>query len=200
LERMLINGVLPMKKVIILFFAFLPVAAFAQTGMILSAMIVGNDTFPAYELQDVVVVSKRIFKDQLEQYRFNQLKRNVMVVYPYAKEAGGIFRAINDTLSTIEKKKDRNKFVNKKEAELDRLFESDLKNLTVTQGEILTKLVARETSMSVYNLIREFKNPLSAFYWNKMSQFLGYSLRYEYDPQQEKDIELIVRSIEGDYY
>lgn len=122
-----------------------------------------------------------------------------MVVYPFAKEAGGIFNEVNANLASMNKKKDQKKFMKQKEDELNVLFEGELKNLTITQGEILCKLVARETNSSVYDLIREFKNPFSAFYWNKMSQFLGYSLRYEYDPQQEKDIELIVRSLEGNY-
>src|SRR4030095_9099301 len=188
-----------MKRIFFIMLMVYPVTMHAQTSMILPVVIVGNDTFPAYQLQDIIVVSKRVFKYQLAQYRFNQLKRNVMIVYPYAKEAGAIFRQINDTLSSISKNRDRKKYMKKKEAELDNLFEDDLKNLTVVQGEILTKLVARETGMSVYDLIKEFKNPFSAFYWNKMSQFLGYSLRYEYDPQEEKDIEFIVRSIEGGY-
>jgi len=171
----------------------------AQTGMLLPIVVIGNDTFPTYQIPDIVVVSKRTFKDPLEQSRFNQLKRNVTIVYPYAKEAGAIFRDINTTMEAIEKKRERKKFMKLKEDELDVLFEGDLKNLTVTQGEILCKLVARETGMSVYDLITEFKNPLSAFYWNKMSSFLGYSLRYEYDAQQEKDLEFIVRSLEGIY-
>lgn len=167
--------------------------------MLLPAVVVGMDTFPAYQLQDVVVVSKRIFKNGEEQSRFNALKRNVMVVYPFAKEAGSIFNEVNAAMSAMDKRRDRKKFMKQKEDELDVLFEGELKNLTITQGEILCKLVARETNKSVYDLIKEFKNPFSAFYWNKMSQFLGYSLRYEYDAQQEKDIELIVQSIEGNY-
>ncbi|MBA2407256.1 MAG: DUF4294 domain-containing protein [Chitinophagales bacterium] len=170
-----------------------------QTAMLLPIVVIGNDTFPSYQIPDIIVVSKRTFKDPLEQSRFNQLKRNVTIVYPYAKEAGTIFREINSTMSSLDKKRERKKFMKLKEDELDELFEGDLKNLTVTQGEILCKLVARETGMSVYDLITEFKNPVSAFYWNKMSQFLGYSLRYEYNPQQEKDIEFIVRSLEGIY-
>src|SRR5580765_4305834 len=141
---MLIKPVHSMKRrsILSLLIALLPFVTHAQTGMLLPAMIVGRDTFPAYQLQDIVVISKRVFKDQLEQYRFNQLKRNVMIVYPYAREAGEIFRQINDTLPLIDKKKDRKKFMKNKENELDNLFEGDLKNLTVTQGEILTKLVA----------------------------------------------------------
>ncbi|MBK9732993.1 MAG: DUF4294 domain-containing protein [Chitinophagaceae bacterium] len=188
-----------MKNKLLLLLFILPVLSQAQTGMLLPAVIIGTDTFPAYQIQDIVVVSKRIFKSGEEQSRFNALKRNVMIVYPFAKEAGGIFNEVNAAMSSMDKKKERKKFMNQKEEELNVLFEGELKNLTITQGEILCKLVARETGNSVYDLIREFKNPLSAFYWNKMSQFLGYSLRYEYDPQQEKDIEFIVRSIEGNY-
>ena len=188
-----------MKRILLLFLSLLPFELKAQTGMLLPVVIVGSDTFPAYQLQDVVVVSKRTFKDPLEQSRFNQLKRNVLIVYPYAKEAGAIFREVNEHMASLEKNRDRKKYMRQKEEELDVLFEDQLKNLTVTQGEILCKLIARETGMSVYDLVKEFKNPVSAFYWNKMSQFLGYSLREQYDPQQERDIEFIVRSIEGGY-
>ncbi len=190
-------GVMKNRALFVLF--MLPLTIHAQTGMLLAAVVVGRDTFPAYQLQDVVVVSKRIFKSGEDQSRFNALKRNVLVVYPFAKEAGGIFNEVNAAMASMDKRKERKRFIKQKEEELNVLFEGELKNLTITQGEILCKLVARETGNSVYDLIREFKNPLSAFYWNKMSQFLGYSLRYEYDPQQEKDIEFIVRSIEGNY-
>ena len=40
-------------------------------------------------------------------------------------------------------------------------------------------------------------NPFSAFYWNKLSGLYGYSLKQNYDPQEDRDIEMIVRSIEG---
>lgn len=188
-----------MKLQLLLLLFVLPLFGKAQTGLLLPAIVVGMDTFPAYEIQTIVVVSKRIFKSAEEQSRFNALKRNVMAVYPFAKEAGGIFNEINTQMTILDKKKDRKKFMKEKEDQLNVLFEGELKNLTITQGEILCKLVARETGTSVYDLVREFKNPLSAFYWNKMSQFLGYSLRYEYDPQAEKDIEFIVRSLEGNY-
>lgn len=177
---------------------FLSGNLFAQSeGQLLPLIIMGEDSFPTCTLREVVVVSKRIFKDQAEQYQYNRLRHNVVVVYPYAKEAGTIFREINDELATIDRKKDRKRFVKSKEKELDMLYENSLKNLTVTQGDLLVKLIARETGLTVYELISEFKNPYSAFYWNKLSFFYGYSLKQEYDPQQQRDIEMIVRSIEG---
>lgn len=168
-----------------------------SSGKLLPIMILNGDTFLTCTLQEVVVVSKRTFKDPTAQARFNQLRRNILIVYPYAKEAGDLFRDINEQLSAMDRKKERKQYVKEREKELDQLYENSLKNLTVTQGEILVKLIARETGQNVYDLISEFKNPFSAFYWNKLSGLYGYSLKQNYDPQEERDIEMIVRSIEG---
>ncbi len=191
-----------MKKVIILLFILTSFEARLRAqveGQLLPLVVVGNDSFPTCTLQEVVVVSKRVFKDQADQYRYNRLRDNIVTVYPYAKEAGTIFSEINDQLAQMDKKKERKKFVKQKEKELDMLYENSLKNLTVTQGDLLVKLIARETGLTVYELISEFKNPFSAFYWNKLSAFYGYSLKQQYDPQEQRDIEMIVRSIEGSF-
>jgi len=186
------------KLLIVILLAGTHLFAHAQTdGMLLPLLVVGDDTFPTCTLQEVMVVSKRVFKNQVDQYRYNQLRQNIIAVYPYAKEAGTLFSELNEQLSTMDKKKDRKRLVKQKEKELDMLYENSLKNLTVTQGDLLVKLIARETGMSVYDLIKEFKNPMSAFYWNKLSAFYGYSLKQDYDPQEQRDIEMIVRSIEG---
>src|SRR5205085_1732474 len=100
-------------------------------GKLLPIMILNGDTFLTCTLQEVVVVSKRTFKDPVAQARFNQLKRNVLIVYPYAKEAGELFRDINDQLSAMDRKKERKKYVKEREKELDQLYENSLKNLTV---------------------------------------------------------------------
>jgi hypothetical protein len=189
-----------MKRLILLLIPWLygQSTVFAQAeGQLLPIVVVGGDSYPTCTLQEVVIVSKRAFKDQADQYRYNRLRDNVVTVYPYAKEAGNIFREVNDELARIDKKKDRKRFVKQKERELDMLYENSLKNLTVTQGDLLVKLIARETGLTVYELISEFKNPFSAFYWNKLSAFYGYSLKQDYDPQEQRDIEMIVRSIEG---
>jgi hypothetical protein len=187
-----------------LVFFLLSVMLFSQPaqaqseGKLLPLFIVGNDTFPTCTLAEVVVVSKRQFKDQVAQYQYNRLKQNIIAVYPYAKEAGAIFRELNDELSILNTKREKKRFMKLKEKELDALYESSLKNLTVTQGDLLVKLIARETGLTVFELIEEFKNPMSAFYWNKLSGLYGYSLKQEYDPQEQRDIEMIMRSIEGD--
>jgi len=201
LEQMLKYQVVNFFMKRILIFSFMvclaPLAHAQNSGMLLPTLVLNGDTFLTCTLQEVVVVSKRTFKDPIAQAQFNQLRKNVLIVYPYAKEAGDLFRDINEQLSAMDRKKERKKYVKEREKELDQLYENSLKNLTVTQGAILVKLIARETGQNVYDLISEFKNPFSAFYWNKLSGLYGYSLKQDYDPQEDRDIEMIVRSIEG---
>ena len=83
-----------MIRLVFIALLFSHFTSMAQTGLLLPAVIIGRDTLPAYQLQDIVVVSKRIFKNAEEQSRFNALKKNVMIVYPFAKEAGSIFKTV----------------------------------------------------------------------------------------------------------
>src|SRR6478672_5094175 len=95
-------------SLIIGFILCLSLFAKAQSGgMLLQTLVLNGDTFLTCTLQEVVVVSKRTFKDPIEQALFNQLKRNVIIVYPYAKAAGDLFRDINEQLYHMDKKKER---------------------------------------------------------------------------------------------
>ena len=173
----------------------------AQTGdgVIVPYVIEHNDTFPILTLPDFVVVSKRVFKSSFEQNKYNLLKKNVILVYPYALKAGEIFYEVQKELADKESKRDRKKFLKEKEKELDEQFKEPLKNLTTVQGELLVKLIARQTGQNCYELIKDLKSPVSAFFWNNASKLWGYDLKVPYDPQEDKDIELIVRGIENKF-
>ncbi len=187
-----------MIRRVALLLLLVPQLLFSQgTGQLVPTMVVRGDTFPVLMLDEVVIVSKRYFASAAEQYRFQKLKRDILLVYPYAKEAAAILREVNQQLATLEGKRERKRYLKQKERELEALYSHSLKNMTVTQGDLLVKLIARETGLSVYSLLEELKTPLSAYYWNRVSTFFGYSLKQSYDPQQQRDIEIIVRSIEG---
>jgi hypothetical protein len=191
-----------MKIVWLLLFgiAFLPLHSTAQQdgGTILPAIIKGKDTLGLMILPEVTIITKVSFKDPEDLYRFNQLRRNIIIVYPYAKQAGIIFKEVNNTLSETDRRHDQKKYLKAKEKELDEQFESKLKDLNTAQGSILFKLIARETGQNCYELIREFKNPVSAFFWQTASRLYGYNLKVTYDPQEDRDIEIIVRSLDND--
>jgi hypothetical protein len=168
-----------------------------QRPVELKQEIVGNDTFfIASTLKRIDIISKKHFSSSKEESDFNRLRRNVMIVYPYAKMAGAIYAQLKDDLETIGKKRKQNKYLRQKEDELRERFEDKLKDLTVTQGAILVKLINRETGNNCYDLIKELKSPAAAFFWNVWAKKYDYNLKEPYKPEDNPDLELIVKALE----
>jgi len=193
------------KKIIFVFLGFLltagsPLVAQIPEGRMVNVIAVGEDTFPLALLPNVTIVSKREFASVYEQNKFNRLKTNVMTVYPYALEAARIYHEIQLTMAETNKRRDKKKYMRQLNDQLEDQFNSSLKDLTVNQGQILVKLVSRYTGRTCYDLIKDFKNPVSAVFWQNAGKMYDYDLKAMYDPQADKDIELIVRSLENTYY
>ncbi len=190
------------KMRVLVFLMFMSIAGFSRAqveGKLLPTITINNIEYPVASLPNITIVSKREFTDQVAQYRFNQLKKNLLVVYPYAVKAAGIYNELNEVLSEKNKRKDQRKYIKQKQDELEKEFTEPLKNLNTTQGELLVKLISRYTGKSVYELISDYKNPMSAFLWNGAGKMWGYRLKEVYNPDENKDIEIIMRSIENQY-
>ena len=83
------------------------------------------------------------------------------------------------------------------EEDLKAQFEDDVKNMNEVQGEILIKLIDRETGLSSYELIKEFRGGLTAVFYQSFGRLFGYNLKSTYDPTgEDKEIEEIVKLIE----
>lgn len=164
------------------------------------AVVREGDTIPVVYLPEIPVVTKRTWKNQREMIRYDRLQRDVRKVYPYAKKAGEILKQIDYELAQKEARKDQKDYINKLEAQLKAEFEGDIRDMTVRQGIILIKLIDREAKHTCYYLVKELKGSLSAFFWQTIAGIFGSSLKYEYDINQERDIENIIRKIEEGYY
>ncbi|MEY3051908.1 MAG: hypothetical protein RLY31_1693 [Bacteroidota bacterium] len=139
----------------------------------------GDTIFVADDLLTVSLTSPRFFKNAEEYNRYRRYLRYAAIVYPYAKEAIKVFRELNAQTEDMRKGK-RKRYARKLQQELDDKFEDPLKNLTKTQGKILVKMVERELSTPLYDLIREYRGGMTAGYWNTMSKFWGYDLKKGY--------------------
>ena len=60
-------------------------------------------------------------------------------------------------------KKDR--YIAEVQKELFKDFEGGLRNMTISQGAILLKLIDRETGQSSYSIIKTYKNGAAAGFW-----------------------------------
>ena len=92
-------------------------------------------------------------------------------------------RKVSATLATSERYRDRdNRYVKDVEKELFRIFEKDIRNMTVQQGVLLMRLVDRECGMSGYEIIRTYENGFAATFWQVVAKMFSQDLKSRYDP------------------
>lgn len=159
-----------------------------------------TDTVPHLMLDPVFVTGKLVFKNRRERVRYTKLRRDVLKVLPYAKFAGAKYKDMEDELLNAADKKEEKEIIDKIEQEIKDNFAKDLRKLTITQGKILIKLIDRETGRTSYVLLQELKSKFTAFFWQSAARVFGHNLKEQYDPEEEKEIENVIRSVEMDRY
>lgn len=161
-------------------------------------VIINGDTMQSYQTKPILILPKPIFANNDDLKKFRKLIRNVKIVYPYAKLGKRIFQELQCQLDTTPDKKTRNKLIKQKEKELLGQYEDELKRLSVSQGQILIKLVDRELHRTSYEILKEMRGSMSAFMWQQLARLFGSDLKTGYDPEgEDKMIEKIIILIEN---
>lgn len=111
-------------------------------------------------LKEVVVCGKRIWKSAQEQAAYNRLRYNVLKVMPYAIFAKNRYEKLERDLATVADKKEQKRLVKECDLEIKQMFNVEIKELTITQGKILTKLIDREVGKTTYDVVRKQKGSL----------------------------------------
>jgi hypothetical protein len=163
--------------------------------------IVNNgDTVFISTIQEAYISTPRKFNNNRDMRRYRKLIYNIKCVHPYAKMAGRLFRELEDTLATFTTDGQQKEYTRRVEIELKNRYEEELKNLTVTQGRILIKLIDRETGNTSYTLVQELRGNLQAFLWQTLARLFGSNLKSEFDPEgEDKLMNEIVILIETGY-
>ena len=178
----------------------LTVAVMAQDSfpaIILPEIKSGDTIFPGYILEPVTVTS---WKEPADIGLSSRDKAYLRKVYPYALRISHLVDHIERELSLIKKNKNRKSYVKDMEKLLKDEFTDDVKGLTRIQGQMLTKLVYRETNKTIYDHIRKYKSGFSAGWWNLLGKLYDQDLKLKYDPEgEDKEIERYVRYLDQIY-
>lgn len=163
------------------------------------ATVVNGDTFALNYLPYHTVVADKKFMSKEEEREWKRLKKNVKKVYPYAKLAGQKMQKYAEELAGVESERERKRYYKKIEEELKAEFDDDMRDLTMSQGRILIKLIDRETGATSYDIVKDFRGSFSAFFWQSLARIFTQDLKSEYDPTQGEDakIEQIIYLIES---
>lgn len=167
-------------------------------GYLVYLAVIDGDTMPLIRLRTITIIPPRVFKNERERRRYTRLIRNLKKALPYAKIAQTKLLVINQNLEKIPKKNDRKKYLKQQERIMKKQYGPELKNLTISQGRLLIKLIDRETNNTSYELIKQFRGSFSAFVWQSVARVFGENLKDEYNATEEdKYIEEILIRIEN---
>ena len=179
----------------LLFFFFISISIKAQVikkDTVNSAFITTEtDTIfkDTIHLEEIVIFKGKIDVESRKQ--FELLRNRVYKTYPYAKLASERLTALNRGMTSLKTNKEKKKYFKIVEDYLNNEFEAKLKKLSRKQGQILIKLIHRQTGITTYELVKTLKSGWTAFWSNTTAKMFDLSLKTEYAPYQVNEDYLI---------
>lgn len=147
-------------------------------------MIIEGDSIPVteVELDEVLMLPNLSFEDRKARIRYIVLRRKTLKVFLYAKLAAERLETLQKRLDLLERKRDRKKYAKVIQRYIEDEFSAELKKLTKTEGQILVKLIHRQTGKTTFDLIKELRNGWRAFWFNSTAKLFNISLKKEFEP------------------
>lgn len=183
-----------MKKRVLFIVVFL--TSFALHSQIIpenldEIIFIENDTLlnDTIALHEVLIYNVKL--DPEEQKQFLLLQNRVYKVYPYAKTASDRLTAMNKNLEKLKSNKDRKKYFRIIEDYMENEFKAKLKKLSRKQGQILVKLIHRQTGITTFDLIKDYKSGWKAFWSNNTARLFDINLKKKYEPFDDNEDYLI---------
>ena len=136
------------------------------------------------------------FRSNEERKSFVKLKRRVLKVYPFAIETKQKVDSLNYELNKIGKKRKQRKHIKAVTKLVKKQYTKALKNLTMKEGRILIKLIYRETGISTYDLLREYRGWWNTTMWQTFARMYDLNLKTSFDPINVREDMFIDKIIE----
>ena len=193
-----------MKKIFFFLLAMLTVPVVAQEKepvedtLEYDYYIIEGDTIARshIDLEEVLILGRLKFDNDLERRKYLILRRKTLKVYPYAKLASERLVELNSRLDQIKSRRDRRRYTKIVQDYIENQFSAELKKLTRTEGQILVKLIHRQTGVTAFDLVKELKSGWRAFWYNTTASMFDISLKEEFNPagnQEDYQIEDILQ-------
>jgi hypothetical protein len=156
-------------------------------------LFIKGDSIPktSINLDEVMLLHRLKFDNKQERIRYLILRRKTLKVYPYAKLAAERLDSLTSELKSITKERHKKRHTKKVQKYIEGEFSDELKKLTRTEGQILVKLIHRQTGRTTFDLVKELRNGWRAFWYNTTASMFDISLKQKFDPWQNEEDYLI---------
>lgn len=136
-------------------------------------------------MDELKLVQKPRFNNQLDRNYYFFINKKLYRVYPLFLEALEQYRDIEKDMASLDTGVKR-KYVKERQDALASQYESQLRDLTTTEGRVFAKLMNRATGKTVYEIIKELRGGWSAFWWNVKGNMADISLKEPYNPHKDR--------------
>jgi hypothetical protein len=155
-------------------------------------------TMPEVEIKEVTVYAHPLFPRKSDFRKYERLVFNLKKVYPYAIVVRNRLSRVDAEMKNIDNENDRKEYLKKVEKDVFAEYEGAVRDMTITQGRLLIKLIDRETQNTSYTLIKDYRGKVAAAFWQGIARIFGTNLKEEYDPYGEDAlIESIILEIDS---
>ena len=180
-----------MKNFIIYLFILFPVFINAQIKdeedekVDYEYMLIEGDSIPQtiVNLNTVYILTDMKFASREDRIKYLILRRKTLKVYPYAKLAAERLDSLNSRLEYMKKASDKRRYTKMIQKYIEGEFSDELKKMTRTEGQILVKLIHRQTGKTTFGLVKELRSGWRAFWYNTTAGMFDISLKEPYDPK-----------------
>ncbi len=138
-------------------------------------------------------------KSDLEKKYYLWLRKRVRDVWPYVRTAVREYNYVSDTIQTMDKRRDQKRFIKSRQKQLADQFENQLKNMSSSRGQILTKLIYKETDKTTYDIIKELRGGVNAFLYQAASGAFNIDLKQNFDPKRTREDLYIAVILQRDF-
>ncbi len=175
------------------------VPSHAQTDSVPMVILPGEKTpQPSIGLDEVVVYQPVQLKSYEEMKKYMLLRRRTLKVYPYAEMASKRFTTLKERLERMDNRRKKKRYAKLIEKYLEGEFKEELKKLTRAEGQILVKLIHRETGITTHALVKTYRNGFRAATYQFTAKLFDIDLKTEFDPSEiEEDLwieDILLRS------
>lgn len=167
--------------------AFLPIAVLFAVSLQAQVVVkdsvkTENDTTIVFssEMDELIISKDKAFEE--EQRKMRILERRVLKVYPYAKLAADNLVILNANMAKLKTEREKKKYFKIAENYLENEFGERLKKFSRKDGQILIKLINRQTGKTTFTLVKDLKSGWKAFWSNNTAKLFDLNMKDEYEP------------------
>jgi len=143
-----------------------------------------GDTVYVDNIRPARVFAYRKRKGQRGWRKYYRLVYNFNKVYPYTTVAQDILCDVDGTIAASGfTKKEKEAYMEGVQKELLATFEPIIRDMTISQGQLLCRLIDREIGVTSYELVKEYRGKASAWFWNGIAKLFDQNLKAHYDPE-----------------